>query len=103
VADFVAHYNQVRLHSAIGYVAPADKLAGRETVIFAEVSPFHGEPVQVDGTIPPGAWLDRVAGTSPRFGLDGGGHFAVCHDTLAMNRLAVNRWAVDEGYFEHAF
>ena len=36
VADFVAHYNQVHLHSAIGYVAPADKLAGRETVIFAE-------------------------------------------------------------------
>jgi putative transposase len=36
VADFVAHYNQVRLHSAIGYVAPADKLAGRETVIFPE-------------------------------------------------------------------
>jgi hypothetical protein len=44
-----------------------------------------------------------VAGTSLRFGLDGGGHFAVCHDTLAMNRLAVNRSAVDEGYFEHAF
>jgi putative transposase len=36
VADFVAHYNQVRLHSAIGYVAPADKLAGRETEIFTE-------------------------------------------------------------------
>jgi putative transposase len=36
VADFVAHYNQVRLHSAIGYVAPADKLAGRQAVIFAE-------------------------------------------------------------------
>jgi putative transposase len=36
VADFVAHYNQVRLHSAIGYVAPADKLAERATVIFAE-------------------------------------------------------------------
>jgi transposase InsO family protein len=30
VADFVAHYNQIRLHSAIGYVARADKLAGRE-------------------------------------------------------------------------
>ena len=30
VADFVAHYNDVRLHSAIGYVTPADKLAGRE-------------------------------------------------------------------------
>jgi putative transposase len=32
---YVEHYNQVRLHSAIGYVAPADKLAGRETEIFA--------------------------------------------------------------------
>ena len=36
VAEFVAHYNEVRLHSAIGYVAPADKLAGREPEIFAE-------------------------------------------------------------------
>jgi putative transposase len=36
VADFVAHYNEVRLHSAIGYVAPADKLAGRDRQIFAE-------------------------------------------------------------------
>ena len=36
VAAFVAHYNQVRLHSAIGYVTPADKLAGLESVIFAE-------------------------------------------------------------------
>ncbi len=36
VAEFVAHYNHVRLHSAIGYVTPADKLAGREEEIFAE-------------------------------------------------------------------
>jgi putative transposase len=36
VAEFVAHYNEVRLHGAIGYVAPADELAGRERVIFAE-------------------------------------------------------------------
>jgi len=34
-ADFVAYYNAERLHSAIGYVAPADKLAGRESIIFA--------------------------------------------------------------------
>lgn len=34
VKDFVTHYNQVRLHSAIGYIAPADKLAGREREIF---------------------------------------------------------------------
>ena len=35
VSRYVDHYNQVRLHSAIGYVAPADKLAGREAEIFA--------------------------------------------------------------------
>jgi transposase InsO family protein len=35
VGHYVEHYNQVRLHSAIGYVAPADKLAGRENEIFA--------------------------------------------------------------------
>lgn len=34
VAAFVAHYNGVRLHSAIGYVTPADKLAGREQEIW---------------------------------------------------------------------
>jgi len=36
VAGFVAYYNTVRLHSAIGYITPADKLAGREADIFAE-------------------------------------------------------------------
>ncbi len=36
VAAFVAHYNDVRLHSALGYITPADKLAGLEQVIFAE-------------------------------------------------------------------
>jgi transposase InsO family protein len=35
VARYVEHYNEVRLHSAIGYIAPADKLAGREAEIFA--------------------------------------------------------------------
>ncbi|MEM7784245.1 MAG: IS3 family transposase [Planctomycetota bacterium] len=29
VFDYVSHYNEARLHSAIGYVTPADKLAGR--------------------------------------------------------------------------
>jgi hypothetical protein len=36
VASFVEHYNHVRLHSAVGYVTPADKLAGREATIFAD-------------------------------------------------------------------
>ncbi len=34
VAIFVEHYNETRLHSAIGYVTPADKLAGREQDIW---------------------------------------------------------------------
>ena len=36
MAEFVAYYNQERLHSAIGYITPNDKLAGREAEIFAE-------------------------------------------------------------------
>ena len=36
VADFVDHYNDQRLHSAIGYVTPKDKLQGRaETILTA--------------------------------------------------------------------
>jgi hypothetical protein len=34
VAEFVHHYNHSRLHSAIGYVTPADRLAGRQDAIF---------------------------------------------------------------------
>jgi transposase InsO family protein len=36
VESFVNHYNHQRLHSAIGYITPADKLAGREAEIFFE-------------------------------------------------------------------
>jgi transposase InsO family protein len=36
VAKWVDHYNRVRLHSAIGYVTPADFLAGRAPAILAE-------------------------------------------------------------------
>ena len=35
VAEFVNHYNTVRLHSAIAYITPADKLAGRAEAIWA--------------------------------------------------------------------
>jgi len=34
VAGFVDHYNNERLHAAIGYIAPKDKLEGREKSIF---------------------------------------------------------------------
>jgi transposase InsO family protein len=36
VAEYVAHYNGVRLHSAIGYVTPKDKLDGKDKMIQEE-------------------------------------------------------------------
>jgi hypothetical protein len=36
VAGYVEYYNPTRLHSAIGYVTPKDKLQGKEKAIFAE-------------------------------------------------------------------
>jgi transposase InsO family protein len=35
VGEFIEHYNTVRLHSALGYVTPQDRLAGRHTEIYA--------------------------------------------------------------------
>ncbi len=36
VAEYIERYNNVRLHSAIGFVAPADKLTGKDQEIFKE-------------------------------------------------------------------
>jgi putative transposase len=36
VGEFVTHYNDTRLHSAIGFVTPRQKLEGQEARIFAE-------------------------------------------------------------------
>ena len=33
VGDFVEHYNTVRLHSALGYVTPRDRMEGRQVAI----------------------------------------------------------------------
>jgi putative transposase len=36
VADYVAYYNDTRLHSAIGYVTPKDRLLGHDAAIHAQ-------------------------------------------------------------------
>jgi putative transposase len=36
VGDYVEHYNHVRLHSAIGYVTPNDRLLGNDVAIHAQ-------------------------------------------------------------------
>jgi len=36
ISEYVKHYNEVRLHSAIGYITPADCLCGLTEVIHAE-------------------------------------------------------------------
>ena len=36
MADFVDRYNNTRLHSAIGYITPIDKLQGRAEAIWAQ-------------------------------------------------------------------
>jgi putative transposase len=36
VGKYIEHYNNIRLHSAIGYIAPADKLNGMAQEIFKE-------------------------------------------------------------------
>src|SRR6202522_4460212 len=36
VTEYVTHYNHVRLHSAVGYVTPNDRLLGNDVAIHAE-------------------------------------------------------------------
>jgi hypothetical protein len=39
IQQYVDHYNTVRLHSAIGFITPADMLAGRQAEIHATRDP----------------------------------------------------------------
>jgi hypothetical protein len=41
VAEYIEHYNTVRLHSSIGYIAPVNKLNSRDSEIFKERDQKH--------------------------------------------------------------
>ncbi|MCX7012959.1 MAG: integrase core domain-containing protein [Candidatus Sumerlaeota bacterium] len=43
--SYVDHYNNVRLHSAIGYIAPKDKLEGRAPALRSTPSTSSRPPV----------------------------------------------------------
>jgi putative transposase len=59
VEGYVEHYNNVRLHSAIGYVTPKDMLAGRQQEIQAERDPGSWTRRGNSGTIAASGRRDR--------------------------------------------
>jgi len=52
VAQFVEHYNTVRLHSAIGYLAPKDKLEGRTEMIWQARERRRQKRAEIDLSTP---------------------------------------------------
>lgn len=58
VAAFVAYYNRERLHSAIGYVTPADALAGRAEAIWAA----RDQKLELARDARRARWQDRTTG-----------------------------------------
>jgi len=49
IGRYVEHYNSVRLHSSIGYIAPKDKLQGRAQTIPAVGRPSRPPPESSGG------------------------------------------------------
>ncbi|HEV3443033.1 MAG TPA: DDE-type integrase/transposase/recombinase [Gemmataceae bacterium] len=68
VTNYVAHYNEVRLHSAIGYIAPKDMLAGRAQEIFAARDHKLAEARERRKTMR--QTVDQGAATPPRPSID---------------------------------
>ncbi len=75
VGRYVGYYNRVRLHSAIGYVTPLDKLEGREPQIFAARDRKREEArrqrqLRPQNALPPPPALPGTTGAAPRTGLN---------------------------------
>jgi transposase InsO family protein len=73
VAEFVAYYNEVRLHSTIGSVTPADKLAGRERAIFDERDRKAGYRSGAENSRPRGESHRRLISTARSLSEQSGG------------------------------
>ena len=80
VEGYVAHYNNVRLNSAIGYITPEDMLAGRQQEIHAQLDRklelaensgrFVGSRLRVEQKCLEA--FARVADTGKRYAVDRG-------------------------------
>ena len=74
VAAFVAHYNEVRLLRALGYITPVDKLSGLEEVIFAEPDRKLEAARRQRRAIKLGATCRSTTGEEASQGVQGGGN-----------------------------
>ena len=89
VGRYVDYYNRVRLHRALGDIAPLDKLEGRTGQIFAERDRKLAEARRHRQLRRQQAWLNgKAAGVSLAAGLNGSGRVKRKPALRGRNRAA---------------
>jgi putative transposase len=86
VANFVAYYNHQRLHSAIGFVTPADMLADRAPTIWAA----RDQKLEAARARRRALWTQRSADTSSQTALQSTIAFPIDPEGHPISALAVH-------------